>query len=288
VVDDNDTNRRVLRLQLERWGVACIDVGSPEQALDLVGAGVGFDAAVLDMHMPGMDGEELAAALRERPAGRDLPLVLLSSLASRSTVGREALFAAVLTKPARTTVLHTTLLDVLAPVDRTLEALEGAGGRRSSDAAPLPAPALRILLAEDNTVNQKVTQLLLAKLGHPADVVDDGLAALQALRETRYDLVLMDMHMPNLDGLQATTRIRAWIPEDEQPYIVAITANAMIEDRAACAAAGWTATCPSPCAATTCRQSSLRCGPCARAAAQRGRPARRCRPGGCRRGRPGG
>ncbi len=238
VVDDNDTNRRVLRLQLERWGVACTDVGSPEQALDLVRAGVGFDVAVLDMHMPGMDGEVLATALRDLPAGREVPLVLLSSLAHRSAAGRERLFAAVLTKPTRTTVLHATLLEVLAPVERTLQTIEGAGGHRSYDADPVEATPIRILLAEDNTVNQKVTQLLLAKLGHSVDIVEDGLAAVQALREARYDLVLMDMQMPTLDGLQATSRIRAMVTSGEQPYIVAVTANAMIEDRAACMAAG--------------------------------------------------
>ncbi len=238
MVDDNDTNRRVLRLQLERWGVVCTDVGSPEQALDLVRAGVGFDVAVLDMHMPGMDGEELATALRALPAGRAVPLVLLSSLAHRSAAGQERLFAAVLTKPTRTMVLHATLLEVLAPVERTLQTIEGAGGRRSYDADPVEAVPIKILLAEDNTVNQKVTQLLLAKLGHSVDIVEDGLAAVQALRETRYDLVLMDMQMPTLDGLQATSRIRACLASGEQPYIVAITANAMIEDRAACMAAG--------------------------------------------------
>jgi len=238
VVDDNDTNRRVLRLQLERWGMVCTDIGSPEQALDLVRAGAGFDVAVLDMHMPGMDGEELATALRDLPAGRAVPLVLLSSLAHRSASGQEGLFAAVLIKPTRTTVLHTTLLAALAPVERTLQTIEGAGGRRSYDAAPVEAIPLRILLAEDNTVNQKVTQLLLAKLGHAVDIVEDGLAAVHALRETRYDLVFMDMQMPTLDGLQATSRIRAWVPTGEQPYIVALTANAMIENRAACMAAG--------------------------------------------------
>ncbi|MFC3688018.1 response regulator [Aquipuribacter hungaricus] len=239
VVDDNDTNRRVLRLQLERWGVTVTDVRSPLQALDLVRAGVRYDVAVLDMHMPELDGEQLAARLRTSPAGRDLPLVLLSSLAWRSATGSEDLFAAVLTKPTRTAVLRSTLTSVLAPAEAALRAVEGAGGRRSDDAPPVaPEVPVRILLAEDNTVNQKVTQLLLTKLGHRADVVEDGLAAVQALRERRYDLVLMDMQMPNLDGLQATSRIRAWVPADEQPRIVAITANAMIEDRAACAAAG--------------------------------------------------
>lgn len=130
------------------------------------------------------------------------------------------------------------MLDVLAPVERTLQTFEGAGGRRSYDADPVEAAPVRILLAEDNTVNRKVTQLLLAKLGHSVDIVEDGLAAVQALRETRYDLVLMDMQMPTLDGLQATSRIRASVPSDEQPYIVAITATVMIEDRAACMAAG--------------------------------------------------
>ncbi len=238
VVDDNDTNRRVLRLQLARWGVACTDVGTPQQALDLVRAGASFDVAVLDMHMPGMDGEELATALRDLTAGQTLPLVLLSSLAHRSAAGKERLFAAVLTKPTRTTVLHTTLLEVLAPVERTLQTIEGAGGRRSHDADPVETAPVKILLAEDNTVNQKVTRLLLAKLGHGVDIVEDGLAAVQALSGTRYDLVLMDMQMPTLDGLQATARIRALLPPGEQPYIVAITANAMVEDRAACMAAG--------------------------------------------------
>ena len=238
VVDDNDTNRRVLRLQLERWGVSVTDVCSPLHALDLVRGGVEFDVAVLDMHMPELDGEQLATRLRSAPAGAALPLVLLSSLAWRPSPGREDLFAAVLTKPTRTAVLHATLLEVLAPVEATVRALEGAGGRRVGDVVEVEAAPVRILLAEDNTVNQKVTQLLLAKLGHHVDIVEDGLAAVQALRERRYDLVLMDMQMPNLDGLQATARIRAWVPAHEQPYIVAITANAMIEDRAACAAAG--------------------------------------------------
>ncbi len=238
VVDDNASNRRVLRLQLERWGVTCTDVASPYQALDLVRAGVSFDVALLDMHMPGLGGDELAAEVRLLPAGRRLPMVLLSSLSWRAGPEAADLFAAVLTKPTRTAVLHATLLQVLAPAERTLQALEGAGGRRASDAAPVDTTPVRILLAEDNTVNQRVTQLLLGKLGHQADVVEDGLAAVQALRESRYDLVLMDMQMPNLDGLQATSRIRSWIPREEQPYIVAITANAMIEDRAACAAAG--------------------------------------------------
>ncbi len=239
VVDDNDTNRRVLRLQMERWGIAVTDVRSPLQALDLLRVGVRFDVAVLDMHMPDLSGEELARMLRDLPAGETLPLVLLSSLAWRSDTGGEDLFAAVLVKPARTVVLHDTLMEVLAPVEQALSAVERSGGRRVADPSAVdPVAPVSILLAEDNTVNQRVTRLLLAKLGHSVDIVEDGLAAVQAVRDRRYDLVLMDMQMPDLDGVQATARIRAWLPADQQPYIVAITANAMVEDRAACVAAG--------------------------------------------------
>lgn len=246
VVDDNDTNRRVLRRQLERWGVGVTDVACPRDALDLVRSGARFDVAVLDMHMPLLDGEQLAVELRALPAGRHVPLVLLSSLAWRSQAGQEDLFAAVLTKPTRNAVLHAKLLEVLAPVEATLRSVEGTGGRRACDPVVAPPQPVRILLAEDNTVNQRVTQLLLAKLGHQVDIVEDGLAAVQALRQNRYDLVLMDMQMPNLDGLQATTLIRAHVPAAEQPHIVAMTANAMIEDRAACAAAGMDGYVPKP------------------------------------------
>ncbi len=240
VVDDNANNRRVLRLKLIGWGMACTDVGTPQEALALVAAGRTFDVAVLDLRMPVMDGAQLAVALRALPAGRDLPAILLTSLPWRPGPTQQDLFTAVLTKPARTAVLHRHLLDVLAPVPSALDAVEGTGGRRDGDApAGAGTPStLRILLAEDNPTTQRVTQLMLARLGYAVDIVGDGMTAVRAVTRERYDVVLMDMQMPHLDGLEATRRIRDELPSEHQPYVVAVTANAMMEDRTSCTEAG--------------------------------------------------
>ncbi|WP_051713263.1 hybrid sensor histidine kinase/response regulator [Spirillospora albida] len=232
IVDDNATNRRVLCAQLTGWGMRGTAAETPQEALELVASGSVFDVAVLDMHMPELDGVQLAAALRDLPAGRELPLVLLSSVHLRLEPREQACFAAVLTKPARAAALQTTLAGVLgreagvaAPVD---------GARRD---VPGSAP-LRLLLAEDNPVNQRVAQLMLDRLGHRVDTVGNGVEAFHALRRVRYDAVLMDVQMPVLDGLAATRRIRAELPPDRQPPIIAMTASALPEDRAACREAG--------------------------------------------------
>lgn len=238
VVDDNATNRRVLRLQLESWAMTCVDVGSADEALSLLAGGARFDVAILDMHMPGLDGHQLGAAIRQMPAYSNLPLVLLSSLQRHPERPEAALFAAVLNKPLRSALLRQSLYGVLAPVEATLAAVERFGGNRATDPPADNLSALNILLVEDNRTNQKVAQLLLAKLGHRVDIVSDGLQAVQAVHLHDYDLVLMDVHMPVLDGLQATQRIRDELPTHRQPRIVAMTASVMLEDRAACRAAG--------------------------------------------------
>jgi PAS domain S-box-containing protein len=253
VVDDNATNRRILRLQLEGYGVTCTVVESPAEALALVGSGHRFDVAVLDYAMPIMDGAQLALALRRLPAGADLPLVLLSSVAARHR-DQEDVFAAVLTKPTRSTQLLQTLADVVTghPVPPRAEPQPGPAGPPAPGTTPgvptpravaspptaASGPPLRILLAEDNEVNQKVGRLMLAKIGHRVDIANNGQEALDAVRAAVYDVILMDMHMPVMDGLEATRRIRAEIGPDRQPRIVALTASVTTEDRAACAAAG--------------------------------------------------
>ncbi len=234
VVDDNSHNRRVLRLQLQSWGMECSVVETAGQALELVAAGRLFDVAVLDLHMPAMDGERLAVALRTLAAGGQLPLLLLTSLGWRPELGNEELFTGVLTKPVRSEALRRCVLEALAPGGA--DAVVGTTPQERRPATAGPGP--RILLAEDNPTNQRVAQLLLAGLGHAVDVVPDGAAAVEAVRRTRYDLVLMDMQMPRMDELTATRTIRAALPADAQPYIAAMTANAMVEDRAACRAAG--------------------------------------------------
>ncbi|HEU0101101.1 MAG TPA: response regulator [Mycobacteriales bacterium] len=261
VVDDSEANRRVLRLQLEGWGAACTDVGGPVRAIELVAGGRRFDLAVLDLQMPVMDGHELAVALRALPSGRDLRLVLMTSLQTRSRFMESPLFAAVLTKPVKSRLLHEHLTRALqepvvpaAPrpgaqaLPRGLSAVHPApsGNAPSAAAAPERAgqdllatgPPMRILLAEDNPVNQRVAQLVLERLGHAVETVGNGVQAVQAVLRKRYDVVLMDIQMPRMDGLQATQQIRAELPAAAQPRIIALTANALAEDRVACMDAG--------------------------------------------------
>jgi DNA-binding NarL/FixJ family response regulator len=154
-----------------------------------------------------MDGYLLAAALRDLPAGRNLPLLLLSSLQTRVDPEQRAMFVASLTKPAKTPLLRERLLLALAPAEAAMAWLETAGGQRAHDAPGVGQPPLRILLAEDNAVNQRVAGLMLTKLGHRVDTVANGLEAVQAVHRARYDVVLMDVQMPKLDGVEATRRI---------------------------------------------------------------------------------
>lgn len=246
VVDDNETNRRVLRLQLQSWGMTCESAADPAGALALLRAGSTYDVAVLDMHMPRMDGRQLAEAVRALPGGKDLPMLLLTSMHQRADRGLDALFAAVLPKPTRSEVLRSHLLAVLSPVESVLSAVETTGGRRRNDSGGVPAGALRILLVEDNPTDRQVAQLLLRRLGQQADTVDNGRDAVAAVHVGDYDLVLMDVQMPVMDGLDATRLIRSQVPADRQPYIVALTASAMIEDRTRCRQAGMDDYLPEP------------------------------------------
>ncbi len=227
VVDDNDTNREILRAQLEGWGMTVHDEGSPVRAAEHWRSGATYDVALLDMHMPEMDGVQLARALRDTPTGADVPLLMLTSLGWRPG-GSAELGLVHLIKPVKAAALRTALAKALG---------------ESAVAEPAPAPSdalprLRVLLAEDNAVNQKVAVLVLERLGQRPDVVGNGAEAVQALRERDYDLVLMDVQMPVMDGLEATRRLRAELPADRQPRVVAMTANALREDRDACLAAG--------------------------------------------------
>jgi signal transduction histidine kinase/CheY-like chemotaxis protein/HPt (histidine-containing phosphotransfer) domain-containing protein len=233
VVDDNAANRRVLQAQLTGWGMTVTVAASADEALALAGSAEHFDVALLDMHMPDLDGAELAERLRAVPQTSQTPLVLLSSVSWHTGRDRVRRFAAVLTKPARAAALHAVL-------GRVLPGPAGALAAPAADdaAAVRHERPLRVLVAEDNQVNQTVATMMLAKLGHRADVAANGAEALEAVRRAHYDVVLMDVQMPVLDGLDATRRIRAEVPAGRQPYVIALTASALIEDRAACEAAG--------------------------------------------------
>jgi signal transduction histidine kinase/DNA-binding response OmpR family regulator len=242
VVEDNDTNRRILALHLLAAGVECVAAASGPEALSLLDKGERVDVAVLDMQMPGMDGLSLARAIRAHPAGATLPLVMLSSIgrtelsaiAGDRRVAIGELFAAVLTKPIK----PAQLLDTLGRVCGARREA-AAPERAASGPAGLPARVrLRILLAEDNVVNQKVAVHMLARLGYRADVAANGREVLEALRRQPYDVILMDVQMPEMDGMEASRAIRARFPGTMRPWIIAMTANAMQGDREACLAAG--------------------------------------------------
>ncbi|HEV8500918.1 MAG TPA: GAF domain-containing protein [Casimicrobiaceae bacterium] len=235
IVDDNATNRRVLTLQSGKWGMHPTATGSPREALDSIAHGAAFDVAILDMHMPEMDGVALARAMRA--ARPQLPLVLSSSLGRRETGNaEERLFDAWLAKPIRQSQLFDLLVGLFAQDEAPVQAAPSAkSGLDPQMAAQHP---LRILLAEDNVVNQKLALRILQQMGYRADLASNGIEAVESVRRQVYDVVLMDVQMPEMDGLEASRQITAGAEAAKRPRIVAMTANAMQGDRDMCLAAG--------------------------------------------------
>jgi CheY-like chemotaxis protein len=232
VVDDNATNRRILSAQLARWSIKVRDTDSPQEALALIRKGEKFDVCLLDLFMPGMDGISLADAIREAKPKEMPKLILVSSAAMRE---HGAKVDALLPKPVKPSALLDALVTVLATGQERIK-LERAP-EVVADPELAKRHPLRILLAEDNSVNQKLALRLLANMGYTAEVAGDGALALAALDGSEHDVVLMDVQMPEIDGLEATRRIRAQWPE-RKLHIIAMTANAMAGDREACLAAG--------------------------------------------------
>ena len=228
VVDDTATNRRVLELQVEKWGATPVLFDAAPSALAAVARGEAFDLALVDYQMPEMDGGALATSLRRmRP---ELPLVMLSSIHARPDVAPGVL-SAQLHKPVKPAHLCRVVTQALAAPAPT-----PAAPAEPEAEAPEPA-ALRILVAEDNMVNQRVLALTLERLGYRADFVADGQEALDMLARSAYDIVLMDLRMPRMDGLTATRTLRADAAR-AQPRVVAMTADVTNDKREACFAAG--------------------------------------------------
>ncbi len=235
LIDDNDLARRVTGEFLQQWGATVRPLADAESALAAFDAGQTFDLILLDQRLPHMDGLAFATRLRTQ-RGIETPIALLSSFAHRDAAGADGLFFAILTKPVKAMQLRDLLLAHFAPQDcfETSDPLS----RPMNKAAAARYP-LRILLAEDNLVNQKVARALLNSLGYDCEIVSNGLEAIDALAAQRYDVILMDMQMPRMDGLEATRRICRERPlRNERPYIIALTANAMVGDREMCLAAG--------------------------------------------------
>jgi PAS domain S-box-containing protein len=233
VVDDNATNREIVARHSRSWGMEAVAIPSPSEALARIENDELFDIGVLDLVMPEMDGLTLAREIRLHRDERELPLVLLTSLGRLPQAQSSGEFAVQLAKPVKGSQLYNALLTALAEQVQKPDA-----GEPGPDEDKPATSSLRILLAEDNTVNQKVALRLLDQLGYRAEVASNGREALEALERQPYDVVLMDVQMPELDGLDASRRICARWPADLRPRIIAMTANAMPEDREACFDAG--------------------------------------------------
>lgn len=241
IVDDNATNRLILVRQTQAWGMLPHEFASPTEALGSIQRGEPFDLGILDMQMPGMDGMMLAEHIQRFRDAHTLPLILLTSLGLQDDVllgqGRVARqrFASYLAKPLKPSQLYNALLTVIdarpVQVQTPVTALQ-------FDAHLAGRIPLRILLAEDNAINQRVALRMLSRMGYHADVAGNGLEVLNALRRQKYDVVFMDVQMPEMDGFEATERIVAQWEAGQRPRIVAMTANVMQGDRERCLAAG--------------------------------------------------
>jgi len=245
IVDDNQTNREVLQRQLTAWRVSTACAADGPSALaslrSAAQSGQPFHFALLDMQMPGMSGFDVARAVAADPALAGLKMLVLTSMGSMPPFGEitAAGVAGCLTKPVQQQELHEAVVRLLGGGPQRMLAVSA-----HTRLPPEPKP-LRILLAEDNVVNQSVARMQLARLGYMVDIVSDGRAALKAVLAQRYDVVLMDCQMPEMDGYEATHRLRAGeqtrraAGEQFTPlHIIAMTASAMAGDREACLAAG--------------------------------------------------
>jgi two-component system, sensor histidine kinase and response regulator len=246
VVDDHATNRDLLRRLLASWGCRSMEVDCGEAALKALREAVAskdpFRIAILDMAMPGMDGEMLGCKIKEDPFLELTQLVMLTSLVARGDTARvqQKGFAACISKPVRSSRLFDLLMEIVGSRAEAKHEEAMASQPSSASISLEKREDVRILLAEDNPTNQKVAMHLLTRLGYRADAVSNGVEAIQALSNGPYDLVLMDVQMPEMDGFEATQRIRAGEASVEKCGIpiIAMTAHAMKGDREACIQAG--------------------------------------------------
>jgi len=232
IIDDNSTNLAILQSQLEQWKLNVTTAHSGKEALEILRANVKFQLVISDMQMPEMDGVELSTQIKS--LFPTLPIILLSSVGDESKSKYPHLFNSVINKPVKQQQLYKVVqLELKAEKQAVREEKDKAGILSESFAIANP---LSILIAEDNLINQKLALRILNKLGYQPELATNGKEAVEMMHEKAYDVIFMDMLMPEMDGLEATRLIRA--SNLVQPQIVAMTANALPEDKEACLEAG--------------------------------------------------
>lgn len=237
IVDDNVTSRLALRRQLLRWEIVPMEAANAKEALLFLEQGRDFDAILVDLTLDGMKDFELIKEIRQNPSHKTLPIILLTPVTKSNIRQRCRTFgiAAILNKPIKPTELYDAFLRQFDSA--TQQKLVREQLKDSQRTAQHRKP-IQILLVEDNPINQKVASRMLQRLGYQADIAKSGVEAIEAVHKHTYDLILMDVHMPEMDGLEATRRIRSERQRGRRPYIIALTAAAMAEDEENCMAVG--------------------------------------------------
>jgi signal transduction histidine kinase/DNA-binding response OmpR family regulator len=234
IVDDNRTNRLILSEKLRSWEMDPKATESPVEALELLEQNASFDTCIIDYKMPEMNGLELARRVRQIKGTSTPPMILFSSISMVEDSFRKGVeemdFAAVLTKPSRSGQLLDALSKAIVPAaDSPVE--NGRAVAPADTTVPETLASLRILLVDDNFINRKVGKKILTKLGYQPEIVSSGFEAIEQCQANDFDVVLMDIEMPDLDGISASNEIRKRIPVNRMPYIIALTANAMSNER---------------------------------------------------------
>lgn len=227
IVDSDPTSRQIFTVQFEAWGMKAYTASSAKEALRIIESeDAYFDLGILDMQASGLNGVELAQTIREIPFKGDMPFILVSSVGKVNDLPK-GLFDAQLSKPVKLTDLFELVLSVMSENrNRKKNTADHSVDKKLSDKLPL-----NILLAEDNFTNQELVVTLMRKMGYTIDAVENGRKALEIMEHKSFDIILMDVQMPVMNGLEATQAIIEKYPEDVRPFIIAITANAMPGDR---------------------------------------------------------
>jgi CheY-like chemotaxis protein/HPt (histidine-containing phosphotransfer) domain-containing protein len=246
IVDDNDTNLHILNIQCKNWGMIPRTTKNPKDVIKWIINDDPFDIAILDMLMPDIDGLELAKEIRKYRNKEQLPIIILSSsgFQGKNKVEIDLYLNALVTKPIRQAQLQNMLIETLGSDSSNEVTQANRQTRPEINVEKIPKRdiskniPLKVLVAEDNMINQKLITKILSQLGFHADVVGNGIEAIEELKRVRYDIVFMDVQMPEMDGIEATRYIVQNWKSDERPFIIAMTANVMQGDKEKCLNAG--------------------------------------------------